>query len=179
MARLKIGDRLPDYKIETAFDTATSIKECIGKGKTAIVFLRYYGCTLCQYEMINYAENYNDIVGKDGKLYIVLQSTADSIKKQMTTSSFPFDIICDPKEELYKALSIPMARDMEELGGGDVMSKIAEAEKLSLSHGDYEGEELQLPATCVIDKDMIVTYVKYGENGGDTPSPDELRILLA
>lgn len=178
MAKLQVGDQFPDFKIETVFGTADSIKACIGKGKTAIVFLRYYGCTLCQYEMINYDEHYKEIVGNNGRLYVVLQSTADSIKKQMTTEASPFDIICDPNEELYKALEITSAKDMEELGGGAVMSKITEAEKLNLSHGDYEGEELQLPATFVIDKDMTVTYVRYGENGGDTPTYTELKTLL-
>lgn len=178
MAKIHVGDRFPDFRIETVYGTASSITECTGDGKTAFVFLRYYGCTLCQYEMINYAEHYKDIVGNDGRLYVVLQSTIDSIKKQTAAEAFPFDIICDPKEELYKELNIPAAKDMEELGGGDVMSKIAEAGKLNLSHGDYEGEELQLPATFVINKDMTVTYVRYGENVGDTPTYTELKTLL-
>lgn len=178
MAKLCEGDIFPDFKIKTVFGTTDSIHGCTGNGKTAIVFLRYFGCTLCQYEILRYAENYNNIIGANGRLFVVLQSTAESIKKQLESQELPFDIICDPDEKIYKALEISTAENMEKLGGGKVMSKIAEAEKLNLSHGDYEGEELQLPAAFIIDNSLTVIYAKYGTNGADTPEPEELKTLL-
>ena len=177
MAKLTIGEKMPDFTAEGAFGPAEALSSRVGKGKTAIVFLRYYGCTLCQYDIHTYAEHYQEIVGDTGKLFVVLQSTPGSIKKQMTRETLPFEILCDPDEKLYKEFEINTAKDMAELGGGNVASKVTEAKKL-FSHGDYEGEELQLPAAFVVQPDLTITYARYGKDGADVPTPEELEQLL-
>ena len=45
---------------------------------------------------------------------------------------------------------------------------------LLIQHGDYEGDELQLPALLITDKDLKVTYVHYGNDITDMPIVDEL-----
>lgn len=177
MAKLKVGEKMPDFTAAGAFGPEEVLSSRVGKGKTAIVFLRYYGCTLCQYDIQTYAEHYQEIVGDTGRLFIVLQSTPESIKKQMTRETLPFEIICDPEEKLYKEFEINPAKDMAELGGGKVADKVTEARKL-FSHGDYEGEELQLPAAFVVQPDLTITYARYGKDGADVPTPQELEQLL-
>ena len=83
---------MPDFTAEGAFGPAEALSSRVGKGKTAIVFLRYYGCTLCQYDIHTYVEHYQEIVGDTGKFFVVLQSTLESIKKQMTRETLPFVI---------------------------------------------------------------------------------------
>nr|WP_289706403.1 hypothetical protein [Enterocloster clostridioformis] len=53
----------------------------------------------------------------------------------------------------------------------------AEARKW-FTHKEYEGEELQMPAVFVVDRELRLTYVRYGENAGDVPEPEELKELL-
>lgn len=177
MAKLTVGEKMPDFTAAGVFGSAKLLSSRVGKGKTAIVFLRYYGCTLCQYDIHTYAEHYQEIVGDTGKLFVVLQSTPESIKKQMTRETLPFEILCDPEEKLYKEFEINPAKDMAELGGGNVADKVAEARKRFL-HGDYEGEELQLPAAFVVQSDLTITYARYGKDGADVPTPQELEQLL-
>ena len=62
-------------------------------GKTALVFLRYYGCTLCQYDLHQYDRNYSEITKGCGQLLVVLQSSPSSIKEQMGQERFPFELI--------------------------------------------------------------------------------------
>ena len=178
MAKLKVGEKMPDFSSVTVFDAEEKrLSDRVGEGKTAIVFLRYYGCTLCQYDIHLYAENYKDIAGSNGKLFVVLQSKPETIRKTVSETDLPFEIICDPEEKLYKEFEINPAKNMLELGGVDVLAKIAKAKKL-FSHGEYEGEELQLPAAFVVEPDLTITYAKYGKNGADVPSPKELKKLL-
>ena len=177
MAKLTIGEKMPDFTAAGVFGPSEALSSRVGKGKTAIVFLRYYGCTLCQYDIHTYAEHYKEIVGDTGKLFVVLQSTPESIKKQMDRETLPFEILCDPEEKLYKEFEINPAKDKAELGGGNVAAKVTEARKL-FSHGDYEGEELQLPAAFVIQPDLTITYARYGKDGADVPTPEELEQLL-
>ena len=177
MAKLKVGEKIPDFLAVTVFDGEKPFSSRVGEGKTAIIFLRYYGCTLCQYDIYTYAQNYKEIVGDHGKLCVVLQSKPETIKKTVSENDLPFQIICDPQEKLYKEFEINPAKDMQELGGGKVAEKVVEARKL-FSHGEYEGEELQLPAAFVVEKDLTVTYARYGKDGADVPTPEELKKLL-
>ena len=178
MAKLNVGEKMPDFSSVTVFDAEEkALSKRVGDGKTAIVFLRYYGCTLCQYDIHLYSENYQDIVGSHGKLFVVLQSKPETIKKTVSENDLPFEIICDPEEKLYKEFEIKPAKSMLELGGVAVAAKVAKAKKL-FPHGEYEGEELQLPAAFVVGPDLKITYAKYGKNGADVPTPEELKELL-
>ena len=102
MAKLKVGEKIPDFLAVTVFDGEKPFSSRVGEGKTAIIFLRYYGCTLCQYDIYTYAQNYKEIVGDHGKLFVVLQSKPETIKKTVSENDLPFQIICDPQEKLYK-----------------------------------------------------------------------------
>ncbi len=35
-----------------------------------------------------------------------------------------------------------------------------------------------MPAVFVVDRELRLTYVRYGENAGDVPEPEELKELL-
>ena len=57
--------------------------EAAGGKKLALVFLRYYGCTLCQYDLSQYAKNYEKITAAGGELLVVLQSDPDLLREDM------------------------------------------------------------------------------------------------
>ncbi len=58
------------------------------------------------------------------------------------------------------------------------MAKIALVRATDLKHGDYEGNEMQLPAVFVMNEKRELLYVHYGESGGDSPTAEELEKLL-
>ena len=45
-------------------------------------------------------------------------------------------------------------------------------------HGACEGNELQLPAAFVVDKERCISYAHYGKSAGDTPDVRSLAELL-
>ena len=54
MARLQQGNRMPDFKFCTPYAGEGSVRGLMEDGpyhRFAFIFLRYYGCTLCQYDM--------------------------------------------------------------------------------------------------------------------------------
>ena len=81
-------------------------------------------------------------------------------------------------QKLYKAFEIQPAVSMEKMGDLKVMEKIAKAKAAGFQHGDYEGNELQLPAVFVLDHDLTITYAHYGKTAGEVPTPSELAELL-
>lgn len=176
---LAAGDVLDDFSFMTPFRSDVSISETAAKaGKTAIVFLRYFGCTLCQYDIHKYKEGYDAIRKAGGQLLVVLQSAPEVIREDINEGDLPFDIVCDPHAELYIAYNVLPAASFAGLTGPGTMDKINAAVSAGFTHGKYEGSELQLPAAFIIDKDLKVTYAHYGTSASDIPSAAELAELM-
>ena len=174
----KAGDKLPNFTVDTPFQSGVSLQELCGGKPTAILFLRYYGCTLCQYDIHQLKVQYEKIASQGGNALVVLQSDPKGIAQQLKPGDLPFAIVCDPEKALYQELDIRPAKDKMELGGGDAMGKIAKVKAEGFQHGAYEGDEMQLPACFVVDKDLTITYARYGKNAADIPSVEELAQLL-
>lgn len=180
MAKLKVNDRMPEFSFDTPFAAGCSLDNVLARveGRTALVFLRYYGCTLCQYDMHQYAQAKDQIASTGGQMLVVLQSAPQKLAEQIKPDDFPFDIICDPEAELYKKFEISPAESKLKMADAKALSKMAKARANGFSHGDYEGEELQLPAVFVMDRDRLLTYVHYGKTVSDVASAEELVRLL-
>lgn len=180
MSKLTVGEKLPEFVYDTPFAAGVSMGETAGKvqGKTALVFLRYYGCTLCQYDIHMFAGEYEKITAAGGQLLVALQSDPRKLAEQMAPGDLPFAILCDPEQTLYKRFEIGSAASKEKLLDLKTVGKVARAKASGFRHGDYEGDELQLPAVFVVNRDMELTHVHYGVSGGDVPTPGELAELL-
>ncbi len=183
MARLNVGDKMPDITFSTPYEQGRTLSETVSrvKGKTALVFLRYYGCTLCQYNIHVFMTEHEKIAATGGQMLVVLQSDPGKLAAQVEKGKLPFDIICDPDQAIYTLLDIKPAGSKEEMRDGTTAAKIAALKAkvpVEYTHGEYEGNEFQLPATFVVEPDLTVTYAGYHKTIGDTPSPDELAALL-
>ena len=109
---------------------------------------------------------------------MVLQSDPQRLAAQLKREDLPFDIVCDPEQALYHRFDIRPAPSMEALGDAKVAEKVEAAKSLGLSHGEYEGEELQLPAAFVLDRERLLSYAHYGVSASDVPTPEDLESLL-
>lgn len=180
MPQLKAGDRMPDFTFCTPFEEGRSLYETIGRApKTALLFLRYYGCTLCQYDIHLFKVHYEEISAAGGQLLVVLQSDPARLAGQMTREDLPFDLVCDPDKKLYQQFEISPAASMEDLVNDKAIEKIAQAKAAGMTHGEYEGDELQLPAAFVMDAQGTLLHVHYGKGAEDVPGPAELAELLS
>lgn len=49
MAKLTVGSQMPDFTFAAPFEAGRTMLNTAGrvKGRTAVVFLRYFGCPLC------------------------------------------------------------------------------------------------------------------------------------
>ncbi len=178
MAKLIKGGKMPDFTFSTIFEQEQKLSQAVGDGKTALIFLRYYGCTLCQYDIHQLKEHYNLVEAKGGKAFVVLQSDPVKLAQQVHKGDLPFDIICDPSMALYKEFEIHAAASKLKMAGFSTIAKIGKVKKAGFEHGEYEGEELQLPALFVVDKELNITYAHYAANVSDMPEMEELSKLL-
>lgn len=179
MAKINVGNSFPDFLFSTPYRKNIKLSEAVTGDKTALVFLRYYGCPVCQYDMVQYAEHYDKIKAAGGKLLVVLQSDPELLRQELRSETvFPFEIICDPSESLYREFEILPAAGKLKMTGPKTMFKIAQVQAAGYKHGRSEGEELQLPAAFVLNPDLSVTYAHYAQSVDDIPGTDQLLALL-
>ena len=176
---LTVGEVMPNFIYDTPFATGLTLSDTVQKTpKTALLFLRYYGCTLCQYDIHQLAENYHQITDVGGQVIVVLQSDPTGLAQELQPDTFPFSILCDPKAALYERFGIQPAASMAKMADAGTMLKIAKATASGYKHGAYEGNELQLPACFVVDKERKILYAHYGKSAGNTPDARTLASLL-
>ena len=182
MAKINAGERLPSFKFNTHLrDDLESLS--VLKGKTVFWVLRYIGCTVCRYDVHLIAKRYDEFKAKGAQVFVVMQSDRDHVVNDLkaTDTVLPFEIICDPDQKIYELLSIEPARSMEELAGGnmdELRAKGAAAKEAGFVHGDYEGNEQQLPAMFIVAEDGTVEYAHYATNIVDMPKIDEVLEML-
>ena len=179
MAKLQVGDVMPDFSFDTPFSRDNTLAQAMGGAKIAVVFLRYYGCTLCRLDLAQYKAGYAALQETGGRLLVVLQSDAELLGQELEgQNSFPFDFVCDPKGELYQQFDILPAESKVKMAGPGTMVKIAKATAAGHRHGRYEGNELQLPAAFVLDAERRVLFAHYAKTVDDVPTIRELTAQL-
>lgn len=182
MTKLEPGSVFPAFRFDTDKEENLLSTDVIRK-KTVFWVLRYIGCTVCRYDIHLIAERYSEFTAKNAQVFPVMQSDREHVQNDLkaTNTSLPFSIICDPEMKIYDLLSVEPASSMEELAGGrkeDLQKKAAAARELGFSHGDYEGNEQQLPALFIVNDKGIVEYARYAENIMDMPSVSEVIEML-
>lgn len=137
MGKLVVGDFLPDFAYDTPFEKGRSISEAVEKKtKTVLLFLRYYGCTMCQLDIHELASNYDKIVAKGAQALVVLQSDSENLATQLQKKdALPFDIICDPEQRLYKKFEITPAVSMKKMMDAKSVIKAVKATTKGYKHG--------------------------------------------
>lgn len=180
MPKLAAGDMVPDFSFITPFESHRSLSETVGRvpGRTALIFLRYYGCTLCQYDIHRFAMAKDAIAAANGQLLVVLQSDPVRLAAQLRPVDLPFDLVCDPEQTLYRRFDIAPAPSKLKLADAGTVLKLVKVAASGFKHGAFEGDELQLPALFVMDTTRKITCARYGTSAGDVPSPEELVRLM-
>ncbi|MDU1910841.1 redoxin domain-containing protein [Fusobacterium sp.] len=169
---------LENFTYDTAYEIRKDYFKSKGNKIGVLAFLRYYGCTICQLDIMEFNKLYEKFEEMGADVKIVLQSTPKIVKEADEKIKLKFEIICDPKQELYEKFEIKGAESLEALKSGKIIEKVSEAKKLGLSHGEYEGNELQLPAVFIIDENNKVLYSHYAEDGADIPRAKEVLDII-
>ncbi len=183
MAQIEAGQKLGEYVFDTAFEKDVKLSEKVKQAdKTVLLFLRYYGCRICQLDMRFYADAYDRFKEKNAQLLVVLQSPVSTMQAQTKPGDVPYDIICDPEMKLFKKFGLLVADSKETMIAPEDQEAYAEKRRLfdeyGLVHGAYEGEELQLPGYFLLDSDLNVLEAHRATSILDMPSVDEMIAKL-
>jgi len=180
--KLTKGLQMPDFTYLSPYaEGEKTFADFAGGKKTFVVFLRYYGCTVCRLDLHIYAQRMKEFVDRDCQLMVVLQSDPALVKDEAPLGTFPFEIACDPSQAVYRQFEIEAAKNMAALIGGGLfkaVKKMNAAKKFGFTHGEYEGNEQQLPAMVLVDENGTIAFSHYAKNMTDMPSADEMLAML-
>jgi len=179
MAKLVKGDKFPDFKFDTAFEKDLTITDVVNGKPTFFWFLRYIGCTICRWDVHMLTQRYQEFVDKGVNVVVVMQSTPEIVQRDLAGGTLPFHLICDSKQELYTTLELNSMKDKSEAAPTEeaqarLAAKRAGVQKEGFVHGDYEGNEMQLPAFFHVMPDLTVKEAHYGQHIADIPTIDEM-----
>ncbi|MBR5521666.1 MAG: AhpC/TSA family protein [Oscillospiraceae bacterium] len=180
--KLVKGAKMPDFTYLSPYaEGEKKFSEYAQGKKTYVVFLRYFGCTVCRLDLHIYAQRMKEFEEKGAQLMVVLQSDPNLVKEEAPLGTFPYEIACDPSQAVYKQFEIEPAKSMLKLIGGGLMSavkKMNAAKKFGFEHGEYEGNEQQLPAMVLVDEKGEIEFSHYAKNLVDMPGVDEMLAKL-
>ena len=175
--KLEVGKKIDDFSFCTQNGCKHSFVANLKADKTVLLFLRYIGCTVCNLTILEIRDKFEEFKEKGIDVFVVLQSDPELLKEEIKDENIQFEIIVDPDMKLYEKFSLEVVDSPDKLLGEGTMDRIALAKERGLEHGAYEGDEMQLPATFVLDKDGTVTYAKYGTHVTDTMPVAEMLQL--
>ena len=185
MAVLKKGDKFPNFTVETESQKGLTTDEMVKHAKKTVFWvLRYIGFTTCRWDVHQIMLNYTKFVDRDTQVYVVMQSDPAKVRRDLEGYDMPYHIICDYNQEIYNSLDIKRTATKEERQPTDEADKAklaAKMEKVKASgfvHGDYEGNEQQLPAMFITDDRGNVLYAHYAKNSIDMPTVDETLAII-
>lgn len=180
--KLTKGLQMPDFTYLSPYaEGEKTFADYAGGKKTFVVFLRYYGCTVYRLDLHIYAQRMKEFADRDCQLMVVLQSDPALVKNEAPLGTFPFEIACDPSQAVYRQFEIEPAKNMAALIGGGLfkaVKKMNAAKKFGFTHGEYEGNEQQLPAMVLVDENGTIAFSHYAKNMTDMPSADEMLAML-
>ncbi|MEG1862222.1 MAG: redoxin domain-containing protein [Oscillospiraceae bacterium] len=172
------NEKMPDFVYSSPYSQEEKHFSQFANGKkTYVVFLRYFGCTVCRLDLHVYAQRIKEFEDKNAQLMVVLQSEPSLVKGEAPEGVFPFEIACDPSQQVYKQFEIMPAKNKLSLVGSGVfkaLKKMKAAKAFGFTHGEFEGDEQQLPAMALVDENGILQFVHYAKNLADMPSVDEM-----
>lgn len=176
--KLKPTDKAPNFTFDTPDAKGLDFYEALKARRTILIFSRYIGCSLCQLKLMETVRGYDSIVASGGDVLFFLQSTEENAKERLREMGVKFTVVLDPEQKIYKLYDVTPAKSKLGLVSPKVLGQMQEIKKLGIQHGAYEGDELQLPATFIVDDQAIVWYARYAKNAGDMPDNQELLALL-
>jgi peroxiredoxin len=157
--KLKIGD-LPPIIRQVSYNAGDiDLQKLTGIKPIVLIFSRYFGCPICQYELEELLGSWPRFDAKNIYFLYVTQSGSEIAQKFIQEKKIPFPVIFGTKEGIYADYGLGMMTITSIAKVPDLMRK---AKGKGISHGIYEGWEQQNPGQFIIDLSGKIKYVHYG-----------------
>jgi len=165
MKHIKEMDIGIDFEAENYLGQKFNLNNYRGK-KILLSFFRGASCPFCNLRIHQLIQRYLDFEKKDIQIITVFAATKEEILSYAGKQDVPFQILADPKMELYKKYGI------EESSSGMLKTMINPLKMMKVMFsGFFNMKSVKdrpiIPADFLIDENFVVIQAYYGKNFGD------------
>jgi peroxiredoxin len=175
--KLKAGMQAPDFTVADANGREYSLGQLRGSKSAVLVFLRYAGCPICQLSLQQLKNAHAEFEARNAQVMAFVQSPAQTVLQSGDVSAFPFPIIPDPDERIYKLFGVGSG-GLGALLAPRTLQRGIQATLKGHRQGKMEGNTWQLPGDFIVDPQGVLKLARMGRDMGDNLSPDKLLSYL-
>jgi peroxiredoxin len=171
--RLNKGDAVPPLALKNIHDAPVPIPDAKAKW-VHLQFRRFAGCPICNLHLQEFLRRDAEVKAAGIRETVVFHSPNEALLPYQ--GKFPFDVIGDPKKELYRRFGVEssLLAILDPRAWPAILKGNLAADKPS---GAPDGGPLGLPADFLIGPDGKVAASHYGKHAYDQWSVDELLAL--
>ena len=106
-ARLRVGEKAPDFSLESSEGEMVSLSDFDGQWKV-VFFYALNGSPTCKRGCLNFKEQYSLFRSVDCEIIAISQDPKNDHKEFKKENELPFPILGDPDRSTAKAFGVPM-----------------------------------------------------------------------
>ncbi len=176
MKALEVGDPAPDGVVLEGNGRTSHLSTAWSELPAVVVFLRYFGCPLCQAQIVALRDERDRFDASGAAVVLVGQGDPEDAAEFLARKRVPFRCLVDPDRSLYRAYGLRRGAVRDVFGFEAVSSSLRQSLHRETIHGTLHGGNLmQMPGTFVVDAGGILRFVHRSLTIADTP-PN--RVLL-
>jgi peroxiredoxin len=173
---LRTNDKAPHFAVFDIHGNLVDLSDYRNR-KILLGFYRYASCPFSNLR-INELKKYSSEFQEKGlEIITVFQSDKDNIRRYVGKQRPDFPIVDDPKMTLYFIYKVGSSFFKTILSWLN-LKVYSKAIRKGFKPGKVDGNRFRLPAEFVLDSNLVIEKLKYGEDLGDFIPIDEIRSVL-
>lgn len=177
--KLKIGQKALDFTTEDVLGNPIHLNDLKGR-KIFLAFLRNTQCPLCNLHVFKLSKKADKLKAAGLEILVFYESGKEMFQRSdffhaNVFKDKKFSVLSDPQRkiyDLYGAEINPQKATLEALKTAGRFEQVQEASQLGITgDGIQEGTHADaIPADFLIDENLMIQYVHYGNDAGDNIS---------
>jgi len=176
---LKIGDKIPEFKLQDRNGESKSLNEYISEGPLVVTFYRGIWCPYCNLQLAAYNQRLDEIKALGANLVAITPEGSEGVAvledselpqqaKDTAISNPDFDVLHDKNNKVADTFGLVFKLPQAH-------RKLFEMMKLDIERANGEGSfTFSDPATYIIGQDALVKWRFVPNNYRKRAEPDEI-----
>lgn len=160
---LKVGDPAPKFEYSAEGGKKVNFPSDYNGKWLGLIFLRHLGCPLCMEKINELNVNLQKYRDLGLEPFVVVQSTDKRVREYTQKKGLKIILVPDHERRIYGLYNVAKGGLASFLAPA-VMVATVRATVKGHFHGPFEGDELQKPASFIIDPDGKLVFMEYGKN---------------